>query len=828
MSPQATTVHKSPVPLAKQLVDLKRNIESGLANRSDVQRLATQLGTSKLGERLRAYLYSKDIQFLTVTLSEAFKSTVYRQTQVINSPVRWQGSISPSPSLDTDTELPVIYSRGTLFPEVLTLYWQDEPLEHYEFEEGRQERVLHAPLTLEWNGVQHDLICEAANKSFYWPRNQSIPGTLAPWLTLRPQDRTTLATGLKRQGYKLNKFQGIRLIPNQIHTEGVWDLGVCVLSDESVNELSAELGVSMDATQITLWFNDGSYFKGSCISQTLSGLAPGFYGGIKRPSGAKGEATCTTGSVMDSFQYVPWSASLNRQQCDYAELNLPVRAKLPSQETFVKASTGFPAYIQQLNDQLISSAGRIFRKCDVQGYAGKVAVGVTDEDVQFIIRGPDLKPRVQAMAFLFSPALPVHKDIMNVRVAFVQDSSLDMDLIQLNVADSNHDWISKWYIAWAGRDTDGDGIVLSSDPVVLNSSVRWNHIKWFDTTQYKSTADTDMDSSSTAIRVATERIRHFSGKIGIYDKLSRRIIREDPELMTWEIRVLLTEAIQRSISAAKKNSGSDRFEGYGWIMEHLPDNCQNWLFDNIHDSIDNVGTLVKSTLNARSKSTPTEYDTTYTEMLHGMNQVNEVMPEHYVAATETLELLQEFPKDQYHKIKARGRVLWAKNQADTNSEIIRDVLQLISRTKQLWRSVYANDPAVNPGFSYENAALVIRTWAFDLSKRVNSQLIVGAMVTELSLNLLGHVLDVDDLRYSGFIDGIFVPVATEKTIKPGMMGRSGTFAAILAHHRYLSALTDNKMYKVQAVFPMTAANWIPRTSRNLKQSTALLKLVEVK
>jgi len=819
MSLQAT-------PLVKQLINLKSNVESGTSDRTDVERIAVRLGSSKLGQRLRTYLYTEDTQFLDVSHSEAFKAVVYRQTHVTNAPLRVNGTIEASPVPGT-TELPVIYSRDTLFQDILTLYWQDEPLEHFEFEEGRQERVLHTPLTLTWNDREYNLLCEAVNKSFYWPKDLKVPSTLEPWLTLRPQDRTTLATGLKRQGYIMDSFVGIGLLPEHVHTDSIWDLGVCVLSNERITKLSEELGLSMDATQITLWFDEGSYFKGTCVSQTLSGLVPGFYGGIKRPSGSTGAATCVSGSVMDSFQYVPWQATLNRQQCDYAERELPVRAKLPGADTFIKAATGFPAYIQQLNDQLVSSTARIFRKCDVKGYAGKVAIGVSNEPVQFIIRGPKLKPRIQTMAFLFSPALPIHTDIMKVRVEFIQDSSLDMNLIQLNVADSNHDWISKWYIAWAGRDTDGDGIVLSSDPVVLDSSVRWNRIKWFDTTQYKSTADINMDSASTAIRVATERIRHFSGKVGIYDKIARRIIREDPELMTWEIRVLLTEAIQRSISATKKNSGSDRFEGYGWIMEHLPDNCQNWLFDNIHDSIDNVGTLVKSTLNARSKSTPAEYDTTYTEMLHGMNQVSEVMPAHYVAATETLELLQEFPTDQYHKIKARGRVLWAKYQADTSTDVIRDVLQFIAKSKQLWRSVYSNDSTVNPGFSYENAAVVISTWAQELSTRVNTKLLIGAMVTEFSLNLLSHVLGVDDLEYAGFIDGIFLPVATERSIQLGMVGTKGTFASLLAHPVYLSALTDTCKYKIKEVYPLTSANWILRTSQRIKQSSYMIKLVEV-
>jgi len=237
--------------------------------------------------------------------------------------------------------------------------------------------------------------------------------------------------------------------------------------------------------------------------------------------------------------------------------------------------------------------------------------------------------------------------------------------------------------------------------------------------------------------------------------------------------------------------------------------------------------LVKSTLNARSNSNPAEYDTTYTEMLHGMNQVSEVMPAHYVAATETLELLQEFPADQYHKIKARGRVLWAKYQADTSTDVIRDVLQFISKSKALWRSVYSNDPTVNPGFRYENAAVVIGTWAQELSTRVNTKLLIGAMVTEFSLNLLSHVLGVDDLTYAGFIEGIFVPVATSKCISPGMVGAKGTFASLLAHPVYLSALNDACKYMIKDVFPLTAANWIPRTSQCIKQSAYIIKLVEV-
>ena len=131
MSLQATRI-QSPVPLAKQLINLKSNIEAGTSDHTDVERIAVRLGSSKLGQRLRTYLYTEDTQFLRVLRSEAFKAVVYRQTQVTNAPIRVNGTIEASPVPGSMTDIPIIYSRDTLFADVLTLYWQDEPLEHFE------------------------------------------------------------------------------------------------------------------------------------------------------------------------------------------------------------------------------------------------------------------------------------------------------------------------------------------------------------------------------------------------------------------------------------------------------------------------------------------------------------------------------------------------------------------------------------------------------------------------------------------------------------------------------------------------------------------------
>ncbi|MBT7913170.1 hypothetical protein HN588_04590, partial [Candidatus Bathyarchaeota archaeon] len=216
------------------------------------------------------------------------------------------------------------------------------------------------------------------------------------------------------------------------------------------------------------------------------------------------------------------------------------------------------------------------------------------------------------------------------------------------------------------------------------------------------------------------------------------------------------------------------------------------------------------------------------EVRKSLDAVSEAMPAHYQAAAEILNLVMEFSAQEYHALKQRGRTVWATTQARSSREVVTDVFTFITRAKKLWRSVASNDKDLNQGFSYLPAARIIRTWAQELASRVNSQLLLSAMVNEFSLNLLGNVLDVEDLKLLGLGNGLYVPVATLKELNPGMVATKGAIAALLAHPRYLHALSDGSKYRIKTVHAMSGMGWLTRNSHQRKQSLRLLSLQEVK
>jgi hypothetical protein len=816
------------IPLAKRLVSVRDDVINGTVDRSCVKALANEVQSTKVSERLETYLITSDASHLEVSQAEAFKSVAYATSPVVGAPVMFNGEIVPSPSPGDESPIPLVMSRSLLFPELLTMYWQDDPVERFEFNEGSQDRVRHAPLRLQWSGEAYELLGESLRKSFYWPTSVPLAEELVPWLTRRAQDRTTMITGIRRQGLSVLSLTGLELNPSQVYDDGVDDLGVCVLEDSRLQSLNDEIGLAADPYQGTIMFQDGSFWKGTIQSETSSGRTAGFYGGLKRPAGINGSTNCTRASIMDSYSLVPWSPSINRQTTDFVNMVLPVSIPLPSRDTFAKATLGFPPYVQQLNDQLISSCGELVRRAPVKGYAGKVAIGTTDEPVQFIISDPDIVENVHTMIWLFNPTLPVHTSLMKVRVQF-RKMSRPGTLIQLNVHESNHEWIERWYMKWAGRDVDGDGAVLTGDPVLMRTAKWPKEIKWHDTTQYKSNQDIDADDMPTAIRVSTERVRLYSGRIGIYDKLARRIHRQDPKLLTWELRVQLSEAIQRSISAQKKNSGLDKYDGYTWLLEQLPDGAQEWLFNNVHDHIDELEVRTRSFLREHQRKEVEDTSSlSYDALMDDLMDVVEELPEHTDAVREVLNLVRELPKDNYHRLKERGRQLWARYQADASKQQIGDVLEYVTRAKHIWRTgaCVVDSDSFSVGFNQK--ILIIRTWARQLSERVSTRLLVGAMINHFSLNLLSHILDVEDLEPLGLTNGYYLPVATEKCLSAGLVGTRGSFAALVSHPYYLDALSEEKRYRIQYVHTLTGSRWSTRTTHREKQSTHIIHIKEVK
>jgi hypothetical protein len=570
------------------------------------------------------------------------------------------------------------------------------------------------------------------------------------------------------------------------------------MNDKQIGSVSQELGCNADASQVTVWFNDGSYFKGTIISTQLSRMKEGIYGGIKRPDSAADNPVTTRGSIMDNYILVPWTPSINRQQTDYAEIELPVRAELPGDDLWMKAITGFPGYINQFNDSITSASGRIFRKCRVEGYAGKAAVAETEKPVQFIIRGPKLKNDSVEMAWLFNPSLPVHRDIMKVEVQTVKDESMNGNLILLNTHTSNENWIADWYMSYAGRDCDGDGFTLSTDADVLKSAKHWSKMEWMDTTAFKSESDNELDDGEMTIRTATERIRLFGSKIGIYDKCARRIIRQDEALMSDSVRYELTEAIQRSISAQKKNSGADKYQGYWWLLNQLPEDAEDWLFENVHDDLDFVGESTRDYLTKELYERKNDDDRDIPlkalgTMLDQLDSVKDEMPDHYDGAVELLNLTQYPTPQSYREMKAKGRQFWAKYQARANKEQLDKVLQFITQARCLW----SKSSKEEHGLSFTQSVQIITHRAEDLIQEVEPLLVIGAMLNYLNVNLLGHVLTVENLKEVGLIKGLFLQI-NHTNVERGMVVEGDKLKRCV--HSKIRPFINDCEYRVDEVY----------------------------
>ena len=162
------------------------------------------------------------------------------------------------------------------------------------------------------------------------------------------------------------------------------------------------------------------------------------------------------------------------------------------------------------------------------------------------------------------------------------------------------------------------------------------------------------------IRTATEIIRLFDSKIGIYDKCARRIIRQDKSLLSDSVRYDLTEAIQRSISAQKKNSGADKYQGYWWLLNQRPQDAEDWLCENVHDDLDFVGESTRDYLTKELYQRKNDDDRdiplkAFGTMLDQLVSVKDEMPDHYDSAVELLNLTQYPTPQSYRDMKATGR-----------------------------------------------------------------------------------------------------------------------------------------------------------------------------
>ena len=214
-----------------------------------------------------------------------------------------------------------------------------------------------------------------------------------------------------------------------------------------------------------------------------------------------------------------------------------------------------------------------------------------------------------------------------------------------------------------------------------------------------------------------------------------------------------------------------------------------------------------------------------TTLLESLAACEHVMPEHHAAALDLLSMVQTVTPDSFHQIRERGRRLWAKYQARSNDDVSL-VLDFIVKSKHMWcnvRSVYDDSELI----TYPLAARIIGTWATQLTESVPFKLLLGAMLSELSLSLLGKILTVLNLESGGILGGRYLPVCVSSPPTPGQVGSGSVLISMLAHPAFSSALNPERQYVVTSVYENTAANWIVPRTQLTTQSNYIIKLKEV-
>jgi hypothetical protein len=445
----------------------------------------------------------------------------------------------------------------------------------------------------------------------------------------------------------------------------------------------------------------------------------------------------------------------------------------------------------------MASAYRLFQKAPVKGFAGKVGVTTDSDRVHFVIRGQSIhREEIREMVFLFSPSLPVHTDIMRVRVKLIPDDNIRNHLILLNVHPSNLQWISKWYMAWAGRDCDGDGFTLSDDNCILQYTKAPEKIKWFDTTQFKSISDEPEETQFDAVRTATGRIRGASRLIGQYDKAARRIIRQVPELMSGELKSLFTEAIQRAISSQKKNSGSERFRGYTWILQHLPEGSESWLIPgnetkSDHDKIDALEAQFKA-LGKSGLSVQEMMVQAHTLL----KTVQNIMPDHTRESRNIIELLIEPDQETLDRLKNRGRNRFESVQSQTSRDTVVRVLGEVDECKALWQSVAAGTAKYN--LTYREASRIIENKMGGMLK-IDYTITLVSILKEFPLTLLANILSIEELQMLKIISGQILPVWYTGRLYNNRLFSGAELQSMASHPSFGQCVCPKSNYRITAV-----------------------------
>jgi len=120
------------------------------------------------------------------------------------------------------------------------------------------------------------------------------------------------------------------------------------------------------------------------------------------------------------------------------------------------------------------------------------------------------------------------------------------------------------------------------------------------------------------------------------------------------------------------------------------------------------------------------------------------------------------------------------------------VLEFISKAKALW-SKSSDD---EHGLKFSQTVRIIQHMAEDLIAEVEPLLIIGAMLNYLNVNLLGHILTVDNLKKVGLITGMFLHL-NHNNVSSGLLIPGNKL--LRSVHSGYRTLINECMYQVEHV-----------------------------
>ncbi len=301
----------------------------------------------------------------------------------------------------------------------------------------------------------------------------------------------------------------------------------------------------------------------------------------------------------------------------------------------------------------------------------------------------------------------------------------------------------------------------------------------------------------------------------MYDKAARRIIRQAPELMTYDLSSLFTEAIQRAISSQKKNSGSERFRGYQWILAHLPEGSESWLIPgdetlSDHDKIDALEPAFKSL--GKSGLSVQEMMVQAHKLL---DTVKTIMPEHTREARNLLELLMEPDTETLDRLRNRGRNRFESVQSRTPRKAVIRVLSEIDECKLLWQSVAAGTAKYN--LTYQEASRIIAKRMGGVLK-TDYAITLVTLLKEFPLTLLANILSIEELQMLKIINGQILPVWYTGRLYNNCLFSGAELQSMASHPSFGQCVRPESAYRIVA---------LKETGANYQTITHIIKIKEV-